>query len=200
MRQAGEQLAALTGWDLDEIHQKMKTERRLNALDYRGQTKLHQAISGHDLQAASALISQGANVNLFSPSQLPMSPLGEAIAFNQSEMVRLLLANGADVNARGWQGISMLQWAIVNADNHRGNNAGSNAGDNADALETDNLEPGSVATESLDVIQQLLDAGADVFAQTNQGATVLEYAQNSKNPELINLITSHMNVQALDPL
>ena len=38
-----ENLAMLTGWDNGEIRQKMIADRRVNALDKQGQTKLHQA-------------------------------------------------------------------------------------------------------------------------------------------------------------
>ena len=160
MHQAGDRLAALTGWELGEIRQKMKTERRLNALDRDGYTPLNQAIASQDIQRVTALLEQGANPNI-SAQRWGLTALGDAIADNQLEMVRLLLAHGADANAKAWRGTSMLQWAIAHA-------------------------------EDTNIIQLLLDAGANVESPDNQGQTAWDYAQQVNNPEIQDVLRPYV--------
>ena len=159
MYQAGERLAALTGWDLSEIRQTMQTERRLNALDSKGHTLLNRAIATQDIPRITTLLEQGANPNI-RPQGWSLTALGKAIADNQPEIVRLLLAHGADVNTKNWRGMPMLQWAIAS----------------------------SADTE---IVQALLDAGANVWLPDNQGETAWDYAQQSGQPDIVNILKPH---------
>ncbi|MFG6101486.1 DUF2330 domain-containing protein [Leptothoe sp. EHU-05/26/07-4] len=111
MAQAAENLAMLTGWDNGEIRQKMIADRRVNALDKQGQTKLHQAINENDLAKVQQLIEQGANVNIVGNQWRGMTPLVNAIANDQPEIIQRLLDNGADPNV-SWRGEPILLWAI----------------------------------------------------------------------------------------
>lgn len=115
MSQAAKNLATLTGWNVDEIRQKMATEQRVNSLDADGQTKLHRAVIAGDVARAAALIEQGANVNLVGNQGWGMTPLGSAIANNQPELIQLLLENGANANGL-WRGEPLLLWAIGYSD------------------------------------------------------------------------------------
>ena len=111
MTQTANNLAALTGWDVADIRQKMLAERRLNALDAQGRTQLHRAISKDDIAKAKQLVEQGANVNIVGNQTWDMTPLVSAIANDQPEFVQLLLENGADTNV-SWREQPILLWAI----------------------------------------------------------------------------------------
>ena len=111
MAQAADNLAMLTGWDIEEIRQKMAAERRLNALDAQGRTRLHRTIHDNDIAKAKWLIEQGANVNIVGNQMGDMPPLISAIANNQTEFVQLLIDHGADTNV-SWRDQPILLWAI----------------------------------------------------------------------------------------
>ncbi|ESA32513.1 hypothetical protein N836_24670 [Leptolyngbya sp. Heron Island J] len=115
MARSAENLATLTGWDIGEIRQQIATDRRLNALDAEGQTKLQQAISNDDVAQVKLLIEQGANVNIVGNQWWEMTPLVSAIANDQPEIVQLLIANGAHTNV-SWRGQPLLLWAIGYSD------------------------------------------------------------------------------------
>lgn len=115
MSRAAQNLAVLTGWDIEEIRQKTVTERRLNALDAEGRTTLQRAVMAGDVTQAQALVEQGANVNLVGNQRWGMTPLVGAIANNHPELIQLLLANGADANV-SWRGEPLLLWAIGYSD------------------------------------------------------------------------------------
>lgn len=115
MAQTAENLAMLTGWDIAEIRQKMSADRRLNALDDQGQTRLQRAINASDVAKAKLLIEQGANVNTVGDQGGEMTPLVSAIATNQPEIIQLLIAHGADTNV-SWREQPLLLWAIGYSD------------------------------------------------------------------------------------
>ena len=115
MDQSAENLATLTGWDMGKIRQQMATDRRLNALNADGQTKLQRAISANNVAKVKLLIEQGANVNIVGNQWWEMTPLVSAIANDQPEIVQLLIANGANTNV-SWRGQPLLLWAIGYSD------------------------------------------------------------------------------------
>ena len=76
--------------------------------------ELFDAVERNDLAAVEQLLSRDAGVNsldLRYPSWYAAPPLIRAAQAGHSEMVRLLLANGADVNARDAGGGTALIWA-----------------------------------------------------------------------------------------
>jgi uncharacterized protein len=71
------------------------------------------AIERNDLAAVKKLLSPDTDVNSFDPRhpQLETPALITAASLGYSEVVRLLLTNGADVNARDAGGGTALIWA-----------------------------------------------------------------------------------------
>ena len=115
MAQSAKNLAMLTGWDMGKIRQQIAADRRLNALDADGQTRLQRAISNNDVAKVKLLVEQGANVNIVGNQWWEMTPLVSAIANDQPEIVQLLIANGANTNV-SWRGQPLLLWAIGYSD------------------------------------------------------------------------------------
>ena len=75
--------------------------------------ELFDAVERNDVAAVEELLSRGADVNTLDPRypQLARPALMTAASLGYSEIVRLLLANGADVNARDAGGGTALIWA-----------------------------------------------------------------------------------------
>jgi ankyrin repeat protein len=75
--------------------------------------ELFDAVERNDVAAVEELLSRGADVNTLDPRypQLARPALMTAASLGYSEIVRLLLANGADVNARDAGGGTAFIWA-----------------------------------------------------------------------------------------
>jgi ankyrin repeat protein len=98
------------------------------------------------------------------------TPLHVAAYWNRADVVKLLVARGADVKKTDRWGSTAL---------HRA--AASGYGDGR--------APGAVA-EFADITRQLLAAGADPLSKTPDGLTAVELARRIKNRELVQLLTS----------
>lgn len=83
----------------------------INARDHRGETALHVAARGFCLNAASFLLAAGAQVDL--SDQQGNTPLYHAVfnAAGRGEMIRLLIAAGANQKHRNRYGLSPLDMA-----------------------------------------------------------------------------------------
>ncbi|MBM3738841.1 MAG: ankyrin repeat domain-containing protein [Acidobacteria bacterium] len=65
---------------------------------------------------AEWLVNQGANVNLAASNAMKVAPVHAAAAARQTGIVAMLLASGADVNARQQAGFTALHAAAQNGD------------------------------------------------------------------------------------
>ena len=81
-----------------------------------GWTILHLACFFGHPDTAQMLIEKGASVHDQSANTLANKPLHAAVAGRNVEIIALLLASGADVNARQHAGYSALHAAAVNGD------------------------------------------------------------------------------------
>jgi ankyrin repeat protein len=97
--------AAMTG-STPVINALLAGGAKVDSTNGEGETALMEVARTGNLDAAKALLKAGANVNA-KEAWGEQSPLMWAAAQSQPEMIKLLLANGADVNARGmvreWQ-------------------------------------------------------------------------------------------------
>ena len=78
-------------------------------MDVSGLTLLHVAAGHGDIDFASTIISNGANVN--AKSNNGNASLHQAVGASKVEMVRFLVSKGADVNAKGEDDWTPLHWA-----------------------------------------------------------------------------------------
>lgn len=143
----------------------IEKKANVNAKDKEGSTPLIFAIVGDPKGSASTeavklLLDNNADVNIHRTHD-GFTPLMAAVAKNDLTIVKLLLAKGADVNAKSKDGITAL---IVAA-----------ASDNK----------GSVIT---DIAKLLLEKGADVNAKPEQGMSALTAAKKSNKQDLINIL------------
>lgn len=172
---------------------------------------LHQAAKKGDLKAAQKLLAQGADVNEHDPlgdtplilasGQGPIAlvkallskgadvngnncgatALHQAARFNNAPIVRLLLAHGADINARGWYQMTPLYEAI----NHNGIVARDG-----------HMHRPSIHARN-EVIQLFIAKGADVNIGNDELDTPLHQAAYDRNVYNVQLLITHgANVNA----
>ncbi|MDA6072596.1 ankyrin repeat domain-containing protein [Flavobacterium sp. AC] len=85
----------------------VKDQTNYRAYAYAG-SPLHYAVCEGDIENVKKLIKYGVNVNLLSND---MSPLMLAARFNKFEIIRILLANGADPSMENEKGYKALKFA-----------------------------------------------------------------------------------------
>jgi len=73
-----------------------------------GKSPLHLAISKGDIEAVKKFVLYGTNVNKMENN---MTPLMVAARFNYCDIIKLLLANGADSSIENSQGLTALHYA-----------------------------------------------------------------------------------------
>lgn len=73
-----------------------------------GKSPFHLAISKGDVEAVKKFVLYGTNTNKMVNN---MTPLMVAARFNQVEIIKILLANGADYSIENSQGFTALHYA-----------------------------------------------------------------------------------------
>jgi len=151
----------------------------------RNEPVLLYAVSSNSPEMAFALIEAGADVNVRNHSN--MTPLMYTVLRDNPEVAKALIEAGADVNARVGTNMTTLIYAVFG---RQIDAEGAFSGLLLDAVTGLSAElhgngmnrrarPGSGGEEiqgSTECIKLLLDAGADIDAQTAHGETALMYA------------------------
>ena len=130
--------------DVEQLHQARKILI---------QNLFMNAISDNDLEEVKLLINAGVDIN--ATNDHGVTPLLFAVVYNaeSGDMVKLLLENGADVNAQSVSdGYTALMHAVKLVDFRQENRA--------------------------KIVEMLLKAGADVNIQNKRGKTALDFARN----------------------
>ncbi|MBZ4037567.1 ankyrin repeat domain-containing protein [Flavobacterium sp. 17A] len=73
-----------------------------------GKSPLHLAISKGDVEAVRKFVTYGTNTNKMVNN---MTPLMVAARFNQCEIIKILLAHGADLSIENSHGFTALKYA-----------------------------------------------------------------------------------------
>lgn len=141
--------------------------------------QLIKAVQTGDMTKVRDLLNRGADPNAkdsdwMSKERAP-TPLHWAAYDNHIEIAKLLIQNGAKVNAKGSNNITPLGWAAISI--------GQNA-----------MHPHGVfieTKEKVEMVKLLLDNGALVDAKDDWNATALFGAANCHNPEITKLLISH---------
>ncbi|SPR09714.1 ankyrin repeat-containing protein 16 [Orientia tsutsugamushi] len=151
---------------------------------------LHKAISLRDINMATLLLNNGANVNI--QNNYGRTPLHSAILFNSHiDMLRLLLNNGADVNLPDMHDTSPLHYIIkvsrcsINRIQLLLDNGGNIN------LQDDNGETilhTSASYNRRDIVEFLLNNNADVNIKNKSGKTPVHLAAQSGNQCILQLL------------
>jgi len=108
--------AAALGY-LDRLRERLEDDpAALSSLSADGYTALHFAAFFAKPEAARILLDAGAPVGIVAANEMRVQPLHSAAAGRQIEICRLLLAGGAEVDARQAGGLTPLHEAAQNGD------------------------------------------------------------------------------------
>jgi ankyrin repeat protein len=147
------------------------------------------AVSMKAFQLTSLLINNGAEVNELSPAGKRGTALQEAAWKVHKAIAKLLLDNGADVNAQGGEYGNALQAAARQANQEiikllldRGADVNAQGGYYGNALQA------TVPGANQETVQILLDNGANINAQGGYYGNALQAAAAGANQEIIQLL------------
>ena len=170
---------------------------------------IHRAARKGDLEAVKRHLADGINVNAKDPHRrllgelLQSTPMHIAARIDHKEIVELLIANGADVNAEEKMGGTPLHYAATTAQKEIVELLIANGGD-VNAKDKDGDTPLHGAALRKDFAVLLIAKGANVNAKGKYGETPLHRAAKSFNPNSIFkeavqlLIDKGANVNAKD--
>jgi len=157
------------------------------------ESALFNAIKNDDVKEVEQVIKAGADVNARNNGVVP---LAWAASGCHKEIVELLLANGAEVNARDthsglFRGMTPLMWAV-----HRCKKdivelflaKGADIGIKDNSGKTAWLW--SVVGRDKEIVELLLTKGVDINERDNSGATALMGAAGAGNKEIVELLLS----------
>ncbi len=155
-------MCAMYGEQTDVIEFLISKGADLNLQDCQGLTALHRAVA--DLpEIARLLLDKGADVTI--RSDFGATPLTRAVFFSDVEMLKMLIAQGVDVNIRfGFTGTGDIGSTVL----HRA----CRTGDKAKA-------------------EVLIAHSADVNAKNRDGHTPMSLAKRSGNEQLVELLRKH---------
>lgn len=123
----------------------------------------------------------------------PESPVADAAQDGDTELVRALVRDGADVNAAQADGMTALHWAAVN-DDATTMQVLLYAGANREpSTRLGSYTPLHLASRSghADVVRLLVEAGSDVNALTATGVAPLHFAAEAGDAEAIEFLVAH---------
>lgn len=176
----------------------------INAADS-GRIALEYAIRWDYLDVAKALLNAGVDPNGASP-QTAAPPLAQAVEMGRLEMIKLLVAHGADVNAQiksYFSGDELT--SVLNLAAHRGTletcQALLDCGADVNGGTGSPYTPLFTALNSakVETVKLLVDRGAAVTRKDSLGRTLLHVAAGQDHPEEIDqLIKAGADVDAVD--
>lgn len=160
----------------------------VNAGGRKGKTPLGEAAQIGAADLVQLLIEYGANVDL-APHEFQDSPLIVASAKNHIEVVRILLAAGADSRAQQIGGWSPLHYALLNKNEDMATLILGRDPD-INASTTAGLRPLHLAALAgfVDICARLLDLGARTEARDSGGLTALRVAVQAGQFETVKLL------------
>lgn len=161
-----------------------------NTPDEAGRSALSLAMANDALDAAKALLaSPELKVDLRNAQD--ESPLMLAALRGQTDLVRLLIKRGADVNKTGW---TPLHYACTGTTDHQLDIVKILLDENAyiDAESPNGSTPLMMAAMygKTEVARLLLEEGADPTLANQKKFTAIDFAQRASRPELVELISA----------
>jgi uncharacterized protein len=128
---------------------------------------LNKAVVKRDAAEVERLLKNGADPN---EAQLGVTALINACNMGSVEIVKLLLSKGADPNKKDWEG-----WRPIMA-----------AAKGASHADSRNKEP-----ICLEIVQLLLDNGADADASGRRGQSAVKDARSTGHEKVAELLMKH---------
>ncbi|MDB4794666.1 ankyrin repeat domain-containing protein [bacterium] len=161
-------------------------------LPYLGESPLHIASKYGRHKIAELLISSGAKINIQCSDGLSvLTPLDIAIKLDKKRIISLLRNNGGKINAE----LSIIQAVLsgsvywVNEHLSRGQSANRSTKKYTETIMT--ILHYSVLQNNYNIVQLLLDNGADINSRSGEGMSALHYAVRDGYMDIIKLIISY---------
>jgi ankyrin repeat protein len=181
--------------DVDGVREALAEGASIEARGGGGRTPLVTATKANAVAAASALIEAGADVN--AKDDMQDSAFLYAGAEGLDELLALTLAHGADVLSLNRFGGT----ALIPASEHgygetvrtliRAGVPVNHVNDPGWTALQESVVYGDGSARYVDVVGQLLDAGADPTIRDARGRTVLENAQQRGQREVVSMLRAH---------
>jgi ankyrin repeat protein len=153
--------------------------------------EIHDAAKAGDLAKVKVLLTE--NPELVSSKWYGRMPLHEAAVNGHKDVVELLLAKGADVNAKDRNGnMTPLHWGVWSYKKDVVELLLANGAD-VKARNNNGLTPLHMAAQRglKDIAELLLAKGAEVTASNNNGETPLHMAAQRGRKDMAELLRQH---------
>jgi ankyrin repeat protein len=158
--------------------------------DIRGELALAEAAYTNKSDTVQLLLENGANANGFAKQTYHMTILMRAAQYGYVEVVRALLAFGANVNATDDRGETALGWTASSPNKAKMITFLVSTGALVNAQDIAGLTPliKAAAEGYVENVQALLDGGADVRITTKAGDTALAWAIRNNRTAVVTLL------------
>jgi len=179
--------AVLSG-DLVRIDYLLKKGAKLDGLDSQGLGALHHAAKDRKVAIVRELLARKANANLKDSDGWPV--LAHAVLRDDPDLVRLLAAANADLELRNGRGLAPLALAIETRKS-RAALALVEAGANVRATYGESRVTPLMLAAAMglpDVLQKVIERGANVNATNAQGLDALMVAAANNRSECVQML------------
>jgi uncharacterized protein len=173
--------------------EKASPDSARNVLKLRGydfdEKSLYTAIENGDQFAVATFVDAGFDVNKHRVSD-GQTPLIYASRLGKTDVVRKLLAAKADINARDTANQSALSRSLIERHDDTFELLLNQPGVDVNVKGLNNATPliTCVSRSWQVAVQKLLDSGADISAQDNDGDTALHVAATIKDERILKLL------------
>ena len=186
--------------DIEILNLLIDNGADINALNPEGLSPLHTAVIEGNMKLTKLLISKGSNIEI-KDSTSRSSPLLYACQNGRTELFKMLLENGADVNAKSADGTSAIHFATQSANTEIVDlllqrdldiNCKNNLGETPlyYTLYPRPFQAVSTAISTYKMAKFLIERGATIDVATVSDRTPLIHAITKNNLNVVNLLVS----------
>ena len=195
--------ACYDGGRLDNIKMLIQNGADIQASSNYGSTILHFASALSNQEVVEFLLKLN-EISVNATDNSNQTPLMHAcINGGRLDNIKMLIQNGADIQARDCNGLTVLHFASVSSNQEvvefllKLNEISVNATDNSNQTP---LMHACINGGRLDNIKMLIQNGADIQARDCNGLTVLHFASVSSNQEVVEFLLklNEISVNALN--
>jgi ankyrin repeat protein len=153
---------------------------------------IREAARTGNIEAVKQHLAAGTDVNAKSDDRIGWTPLHRSTDYGHKEIAELLIANGADVNAKAAitndDVVTPLDWAIRAKRTEIADLIRKHGGKTSDWLNAGKSIHIATKAGHIEAVKQHLAAGTDVNAEDNIGATPLFGAAGKGHKEIVELL------------